>query len=419
MASTATQPTAAPQDHSSDAASDRRVTASEWFASGSRRPYDPIAKTMLETAAGEGSAQPLHVFEKVVATPPVGADSRWLTMLPGYPDGSYGYAQVDRYLGPQPAPRLYIEYLGQGDSDKPARYRYSSMERADLVEAQWRAHGVRRTMVVAFDYSSLSLLELLRRQQERDAAGEAPGATIDAVFIVNGGLFADCHSHPWDTTPMLGTAVGRVAMWFGQHVPGVMETTLRNAKLFSSSYEVSDAELADLSDAIRRRGGAAFMHRAAGFVDEHRRNAERWDLAAIVRELRDNVAFHVAGSEEDPYEPRQITAARERLGPFGVGIRMFPGGHLTTSEHPELLADAIRELADAHGVGRPVRPTRTRRETQRHELQDSASARRSPFGDREGHRPTPVRARPQREAATFRRPPLGRQRSHSLHAHPR
>ena len=354
MVSTATQPAARPQERSSDAAGDRRVTARAWFASGARRPYDSIAKTMVQTAGGVGPSPPLHVFEKVVAPAPVGADTRWLTMLPGYPDGSYGYAQVDRYLGSQPGPRLYIEYLGQGDSDKPPRFRYSSIERADLIQAQWRAHGIRRSMVVAFDYSSLPLLELLRRQQERSAEGENPGVTIDAVFIVNGGLFADSHSHPWDTTPMLKTPVGRVVMWIGQHVPGVFEATLRAAKLFSPSYEVSVPELADLRDAILRRDGAAFMHRAAGFVDEHRRNTERWDLAAIVRELGDTVAFHIAGSEEDPFEPRQIVAARERLAPFGVDIRTFPGGHLTTSEHPELLADAIRELAASHGVGQPA-----------------------------------------------------------------
>lgn len=351
MASTATQLTAAPQDRSSHPAGDQRVTAHEWFASGARRPYDPIAKAMLETAAGEDSSQRLHVFEKVVGAAPDGAEARWLTMLPGYPDGSYGYAQVDRYLGPQSVPRLYIEYLGQGDSDKPKRYRYSSMERADLIQAQWRAHGIRRTMVVSFDYSSLALLELLRRQQHRDAVGADPGARIDAVFIINGGLFADCHSHPWDTTPMLGTPVGRVAMWFAQHVPGVLEQILRRAKLFSPAYQASAAELADLSDAIRRRGGAAFMHRAAGFLDEHRRNAARWDLAAIARELRDTIAFHIAGSEEDPFEPRQITAARKRLAPLGVDIEWFPGGHLTTAEHPELLADAIRGLARVHGIG--------------------------------------------------------------------
>ena len=154
---------------------------------------------------------------------------------------------------------------------------------------------------------------------------------------------------------MLKTPVGRAAMWFGQHVPGVLEQILGRAKLFSPSYVVSAPELADLSHAIRRRGGAAFLHRGAGFVDEHRRNAERWDLAAIVREVGDTVAFHVAGSEEDPFEPRQIVAARERLGPFGVEIQWFPGGHLTTSEHPDLLADAIRGQARAHGVGQPLR----------------------------------------------------------------
>jgi hypothetical protein len=27
------------------------------------------------------------------------ADAVWLTLLPGFPDGSYGWAQVDRMLG--------------------------------------------------------------------------------------------------------------------------------------------------------------------------------------------------------------------------------------------------------------------------------------------------------------------------------
>jgi hypothetical protein len=50
---------------------DQRVTAREWFASGLRRPYDPIAKTMVETPAGERSAPAPHAFEKVVGAPPV------------------------------------------------------------------------------------------------------------------------------------------------------------------------------------------------------------------------------------------------------------------------------------------------------------------------------------------------------------
>jgi hypothetical protein len=65
--------------------------------------------------------------------------------------------------------------VGQGDSDKPRSYRYSTFERADLVGALWRHHRVRRTAVVTFDYTSLALLELLRRQIELAAT---PDSTV-------------------------------------------------------------------------------------------------------------------------------------------------------------------------------------------------------------------------------------------------
>jgi hypothetical protein len=76
LASTATQPTAAPQDRPPQSAGDQRVTAREWFASGARRPYDPIAQTMAQTARGGRSSQQLYVFEKVVAPAPAGTETR-------------------------------------------------------------------------------------------------------------------------------------------------------------------------------------------------------------------------------------------------------------------------------------------------------------------------------------------------------
>jgi pimeloyl-ACP methyl ester carboxylesterase len=64
------------------------------------------------------------------------------------------------------------------------------------------------------------------------------------------------------------------------------------------------------------------------------------------------VALYIGGSEEDPYEHRQIPAPRERVPQ--AEILTFPGGHLTTSEHPGLLATAIRDVAARHGVGSPA-----------------------------------------------------------------
>src|SRR5215472_10889467 len=323
------------------------VTAADWFTGGRRIPYDPESGRVLteqEAAAIPGAPR---VFERVAAA---GRDANtvWLTMLPGFPDGSYGWAQVDRLLGDDLGPRLYVEPVGQGDSDKPRDYPYSTVERANLVEALWRHHGVRRTVVVTFDYTSLALLELLRRQVERTDARPA----ITAVLMVNGGLFADAHTHPWQGTPLLRSPLGAVAMRGWQRSPRAFESGCKQARMYSRSYRPAPEELAELWSAITRNDGAAFLHNAAGFVKEHRRHAQRWDLAAIARELDGTVAIYVGGSDEDPYEHRQIPAARERVPQ--AEILTFPGGHLTTGEHPDLLAAAIRQIAARHGVGAPA-----------------------------------------------------------------
>jgi pimeloyl-ACP methyl ester carboxylesterase len=329
------------------------VTAAEWFAGGQRIRYDPGPARVLTDAEAAASPDGLRVFERIAAAEQdAGRDTVWLTMLPGFPDGSYGWAQVDRILGDTLRPRLYAEPVGQGDSDKPRDYRYSTIERADLVQALWRHHGVRRTVVVTFDYTSLALLELLRRQLD----GTMAAPVITAAFMVNGGLFADAHTHPWQTTPVLRTPLGALGMRRAQRSPRVFDATILQARLYSRGYHPAPAELAELRSAITRRDGAAFLHRAAGFTAEHRRHARRWDLAAIARDLGGTVALYVGGSDQDAYEHRQIQAARERVP--RAEILSFPGGHLTTSEHPDLLAAAITGIAGRHGVGTPAAASR-------------------------------------------------------------
>jgi len=326
------------------------VTAAEWFAGGQRIPYDPESARVLTEEEAAATPGALRVFERVAAAEQ-DADTVWLTLLPGYPDGSYGWAQVDRMLGDGLGPRLYVEPVGQGDSDKPRDYPYSTVERADLVEALWRHHGVRRTVVVTFDYTAMALLELLRRQLERTTSRDTARPAIAAALMVNGGLFADAHTHPWWVTPLLRTPLGALGMWAAQRSPRVFDASMTQARLYSRSYRPAPEELAELRSAITRRDGAAFLHNAAGFVDEHRRHAQRWDLAAIARDLDGTVALYVGGSDEDAYEHRQIPATRERVPQ--AEVLTFPGGHLTTSEHPDLLAAAIRDIAARHGVGTP------------------------------------------------------------------
>lgn len=311
------------------------ISSEAWFARGKRVGYDPKAQIIIE-----GQDAPLKVFvshEGDVASP--------VTFLPGFPDGSFGWAKVRPHL-PDAAKmgKLFLDYVGMGDSDKPKDYAYSTAERADLVEAIWLSLGVRSTTLVTFDFSSLVVLEILRRRLERREQGEAPnGPKIRGVFIFNGGLFTDGHTHPWYTTPMLRRlpdrarrGVGR-PFWLFKRMPGIR-------RMWSRGYGVTNRELRELYDAMDRHDGLFFLAAAAGFVADHKAQGERLDFGQLFRAYSDQFPFLVGGSDEDPFEHRQIDLAGKRLSNLGLRIERLPGGHLTTNEQPAALASLIGEF---------------------------------------------------------------------------
>src|ERR1700745_4418208 len=93
-----------------------------WFGGG-ERVGDPKACNMV--AAEDG---PLRIFLRWE-----GDLAQAVSFLPGFPDGSFGWAKVWPHL-PNAAemPKLFLNYVGMGDSDKPKDYGYSTAERADL-----------------------------------------------------------------------------------------------------------------------------------------------------------------------------------------------------------------------------------------------------------------------------------------------
>jgi len=319
------------------------ISAQEWFALGSRVSYDPRAKEILHQGDQNSSSDVVNVFRRVANTATRNENTVWASFLPGWPDGSFGWAKVDRHLrGKNIGPRLFVEYVGHGDSDKPTDYSYGTIERADLVEAQWEAEGIKSTYIVAFDYSSIVALELLSRQIDRRDNGIGQTTTITGVLLINGGLFGDAHSHPWFTTPVLKSPVGGLVTSLAQRSKLAFREIMK--PLWSKEYNVASEEVDELFDAISRRNGVYALSKSAAFVDQHKRNSKRWDLGRIFHASRDDVSFHIVGSEQDPFEGRQAVAARERLGAYGLDVRILPGGHLTTSEHPKLLAQLIQEL---------------------------------------------------------------------------
>jgi pimeloyl-ACP methyl ester carboxylesterase len=316
-----------------DGAVYRGPSAQAWFADGERVGYDPKARAIVTSADA-----PLKTFLKRE-----GEVSHAVTFLPGYPDGSFGWAKVRPYLpNAGEMPKLFVEYVGMGDSDKPKDYAYSTAERTDLVEALWRDLSVESTTLVAFDFSSLVVLEHLRRRLERAERGEpAGGPAIRGVVIFNGGLFTEGHSHPWYTTPILRRLPKRAHRGLGR---SFRLFKLTAGVMWSKGYEVTDAEVHELYNAMSRRDGLFYLAAAAGFVADHKAQGDRLDFGRLFKAYRDQFPFVVGGSDEDRFEHRQVDLAEERLGKLGLQIERLPGGHLTTNEQPEALAALIAKF---------------------------------------------------------------------------
>jgi hypothetical protein len=92
--------------------------------------------------------------------------------------------------------------------------------------------------------------------------------------------------------------------------------------------------------------GLFFLAAAAGFAADHKAQGDRLDFGQLFKAYRDQFPFLVGGSDEDPFEHRQVDLAQERLGMLGLGIKRLPGGHLTTHERPEALAALITEFEE-------------------------------------------------------------------------
>jgi len=317
------------------------ATARSWFGSGERLVYDLSNKQIIDAHSATQPNQ-LYVFNKYTVYPNQNPKNV-VTFLPGFPDGSIGWIKIDKLVEEQsPFNRTFVEYIGQGDSDKPKEYVFSVFERADLVEAIWKRRGVESTFVITFDFSSLVVMELLRRHQERIERGQHLETIITRVLLINGGYFADGHSHPFMTTPLLYSRFGKVIAKVAQNSLPRFSNMLK--RMWSKEYKVSNKELAEIFDSVTRRDGAFFLHKGAGFVREHKANADRLDLLSIYHRMTDHVTFHIVGSERDQFEPRQVKLAKARLGKYGVDIRTIPGGHMITSEQPRVLTDIILEL---------------------------------------------------------------------------
>mmetsp|Transcript_22608 Transcript_22608/g.49353 ORF Transcript_22608/g.49353 Transcript_22608/m.49353 type:complete len:400 (+) Transcript_22608:98-1297(+) len=329
------------------------VTAEQWFESGRRVIYDTKHKAIVDE---KKKGTTVSVFTRVIIPDHTNVEGLWLTILPGFPEGSYGFSRVESMLATQrnlnaDLPRMVFDYIGQGNSEKPKEYQYSTIERANLVEALWKANGVKTTLVVTMDFSSLVLLELLVRQKNRENKG-IKYPRMEHVLSINGGFFAEGHTYTGiaNGTPLVRDRFGKVSSSAAQRSNMVFNKMIM--PLYSNDYrrsKICRQEAKETQKAIRLHQGTRAMAQMTNFVDEHKQRAERWDFPMLYRSYckDQGISFHLVYSEQDEFEQNQVALIQRRMKPYAdkVQLEKIAGGHMANFEQAGVIVDRILQLA--------------------------------------------------------------------------
>jgi pimeloyl-ACP methyl ester carboxylesterase len=284
----------------------------DWISGGERRQLAG-RRVFVRTAVAEGR-------------PP-------LLLIHGYPTASYDWVRVWPRLAARYS--LYaLDLLGFGLSEKPRDCDYPIALQADLCMTLLDDCGVDGVHVLAHDYGDTVAQELLARELEGRLR-------LASMVFLNGGLFPETHrARPIQkllANPLLGPLLAR-AMGYAK-----FETTMLS---IAGREPPTREELQDLWVLIEADGGRQALARLINYMEQRRRNRERW-VGALVDST---VPRRLICGAVDPVSGRHLAERYRELVPDPDVVVLEGVGHYPQLEVHDSVVDeyeAFRSRVDA------------------------------------------------------------------------
>lgn len=246
-----------------------------------------------------------------------------VTLLHGYPTSSHDWSPIMPALVDSGCRVTVLDFLGFGASDKPRRHEYRIAEQASLVEALWEHLGITRTAVVAHDYGVTVAQELLARDPNR----------ITRMAWLNGGLYADLH-RPLLIQRLIHGPLGAIL------ARASTETTYRGSLRKVLGRPVADDDLHEMWLATTSHDGLHVQRRLLRYIDERRKNAERWQNA---HESYPGPVLFIWGPADPVSGSHVLPRLRSRLpnAQFVILDGSSATGHYPQIENPTAVAETL------------------------------------------------------------------------------
>ena len=249
-------------------------------------------------------------------------------LIHGFPTASWDWFAVwpklvERYR------LITLDMIGFGFSDKPRRFDYAIAAQADLFEALLARERVASYHVLAHDYGLTVAQELLARQ----GAASSP---IRTACLLNGGLFPEAH-RPVLTQKLLASRLGPVIARLSS-----FRTFARTMQRIWGGVPPSEHELRAMWQLVTENSGMAVMPKLIGYIEQRRRNRERW-VGALVRS---KVPIRLIDGLVDPISGAHMVARYRELVPNPDVVELAGVGHYPQIEAPEAVCAATLEWFD-------------------------------------------------------------------------
>jgi len=257
-----------------------------------------------------------------------------LLLIHGFPTSSWDWSAIWPALGARFTRVAAPDLLGFGYSDKPARYRYTLLEQADICEALLDRLAIPQAHVLAHDYGVSVAQELLARQLERSAETPAPPRLL-SVTLLNGGLFPETHRATFSQRLLRGPLGGLMVRLMNER---------RFARAFSEVFAPETRpgaiEMHDFWTLVSCNGGLSAMRRLIRYIDERRQRRDRW-VGALVKT---SVPLRLINGPIDPVSGAHMVERYRELVPKPDVVSLEGIGHYPQVEAPERTLRAFLEF---------------------------------------------------------------------------
>jgi pimeloyl-ACP methyl ester carboxylesterase len=252
-----------------------------------------------------------------------------LLLIHGYPTSSYDWHRVWARLAQRYS--LYAcDLLGFGMSAKPRGSNYPIGVQADICQALLADSGADGAHVLAHDYGDTVAQELMAR----DLQGLA---RLESVCLLNGGLFPETHRartvQKLLAIPVVGGLLARTMSYRR------FERTMLS---ISGQRPPSREELQDLWLLAERNDGRQALARLISYMDQRRRNRERW-VGALVD---CSVPLKLICGAADPVSGAHMARRYRELVPDPDVSLLDDVGHYPQLEDPERVVDVYFRFRD-------------------------------------------------------------------------